>query len=206
MQPSPHLHQSSKTKPLTNPTTTRATVYQYTAIALAVLIHILDDHPRHVRYREMQRSNVGLDRERREGIDRSGMGRGRRARTGLAGNNDRSQATCTTSSSSRRGRTSPSPTPRNDRAQAAYTSSSNRTRGRTSSPAPNKYLFKAQHASSSSRTRGRPIFSSPPPPPFQTRRPTTPDSRAAYLPPTPRQKAQAWTRMRSVTPSTYHLF
>lgn len=36
----------------TNPTPTKATIYQYTAIALVALIHLLDDHPRHIRHRE----------------------------------------------------------------------------------------------------------------------------------------------------------
>jgi hypothetical protein len=31
---------------------TKVTLYQYTGIALAILYHLLDDHPRHIRYRE----------------------------------------------------------------------------------------------------------------------------------------------------------
>ena len=43
---------ASGSKPLTNPTPAKATFYQYTCIALVVLIHLLDDQPRHIRYRE----------------------------------------------------------------------------------------------------------------------------------------------------------
>jgi hypothetical protein len=73
MRPIPQPHH----KPVTNPTSTKATIYEYTTIGLVVLIHLLDDRPRHIRYREALRKNVDVSGERREVVDRGGERRTR---------------------------------------------------------------------------------------------------------------------------------
>jgi hypothetical protein len=89
-------------KPVTNPTSTKATIYEYTTIGLVVLIHLLDDHPRHIRYREALRKNADVSGERREVVDRGGE-RGTRVFTPSGPHIDRGGG----SGRERRGRTPP---------------------------------------------------------------------------------------------------
>jgi hypothetical protein len=51
-QSRPHTSRASSSGQPANPTSTKATIYQYTVIALVVVYHLLDDHPRHIKYRE----------------------------------------------------------------------------------------------------------------------------------------------------------
>jgi len=51
----PNMANPRAPAPLSNPTSTKATVYTYTCIALILLYKYLDDDPRHVRYRDAQR-------------------------------------------------------------------------------------------------------------------------------------------------------
>jgi hypothetical protein len=135
------MRPSSKPKPPTNPTTTKATIHQYTAIALVVLIHLLNDHPRHIRHREELRKNTRLNKERSETVDTR------------------------TRSWQYRSYSPPSPVPHKHRNKTTSPNGERRTRRRTS------------------------------PPPTRCSAPQD-----TY--PSMTQKAQAWTRMRSVTPST----
>jgi hypothetical protein len=123
MRPIPQPHH----KPVTNPTSTKATIYEYTTIGLVVLIHLLDDHPRHIRYREALRKNADVSGERQEVVDRGGertrgftppgphidrgggSGRERRGRTPLP--NIHTQTTSSYRTEERRPRTPPPPPP-----------------------------------------------------------------------------------------------
>jgi hypothetical protein len=63
MPPAPRPSGPKTKPPLTNPTSTKATVYTYTCIALILLYQYLDDNPRHLRYRETQRKEAGSKRD-----------------------------------------------------------------------------------------------------------------------------------------------
>jgi hypothetical protein len=48
----------------TNPTTANDTMYQYACIGLVALMHMLHDHPHHIRHRDQQRKTTASDAER----------------------------------------------------------------------------------------------------------------------------------------------
>ncbi|KAH4217626.1 hypothetical protein HBI06_211930 [Parastagonospora nodorum] len=62
-----HSSRASASKPLTNPTSTKATLWVYTEIGLCVLMHLLNDHPKHIRYRENHKARAsGLTEKSRK--------------------------------------------------------------------------------------------------------------------------------------------
>jgi hypothetical protein len=60
MRPSPKIYLTKFSKPLTTPTSPKAMIYKNTTIGLVVLIHLLDDLPRHIRYRETLQKNAAV--------------------------------------------------------------------------------------------------------------------------------------------------
>jgi len=53
-----HSKRAPASKPPTEPNFTKATVYACAEIGMCVLIHLLDDHPKHIRYREKQKARA----------------------------------------------------------------------------------------------------------------------------------------------------
>jgi hypothetical protein len=178
MRPIPQPHH----KPVTNPTSTKATIYEYTTIGLVVLIHLLDDHPRHIRYREALRKNADVSGERQEVVDRGGERR-TRVFTPSGPHIDRGGG----SGRERRGRTPP-----NIHTQTTSSYHTEERRPRTPPPPP------PPRRTTSSRLIPRPslyYLASRPPLPKLTRSANISTSRASQYPP-PRSSAPNKERPR----------
>jgi hypothetical protein len=222
MRSSPKIYHTAKPEPLKNLTSTKATIYEYTTIGLVVLIHFLDDHPRHVRYRETLRKNAGISEKRRERVDTGGGERKTRTFTLSAQRRDsgfdggvrartpptthRVQTTSTSRTEERRSRTPPPPPPArrtNLIRPSPHTSPPCHIKHVRPSTPPALLVPPAPPSSLPLPQVQREKYRHPSPPlphAFKSRRERTPEQvqRSA----TRAEEREAWGRIRGVTPST----